>query len=338
MNDNQIQKLTEQYQYRYPDRLNLRISDTKEITDGWETKLYRYTINYIINEKPVSEQHVIRIFSSNAVKKSEKEYRVMKKLKDQGYPVPEVFHNEINRDIIGKPFINMEYLPGNTMDHRFRIVSDSARKELYTQMIELFVDLHQVKVSTIFPNNTLSDTDDYLSSFLNVIDVRITEINFIWAKPVVDWLKDRRNYVKIGELSVLHGDFHGRNILYREDGTAAVIDWSGAHVGDFRFDLAWTIILFSTFGGNFFRDLLLNLYSEVSGNEICDIEYFEVLGCLYRIVHVFSSFLNMDDETGVVSKSEAMTPDISEHFHKVYEMLVDRTEIKLPEFENILIS
>jgi hypothetical protein len=124
--------------------------------------------------------------------------------------------------------------------------------------------------------------------------------------------------------------------MYREDGTPAVIDWSGAHAGDYRFDLAWTLILFSTFGGSFFRDLLLNLYSDVSGKVIHDVEYFEVLGCLFRIIHVFSAFLNIDDETGVVSKSEAMTPDISDHFHKVYDLLVRRTGIRLPEFEKIM--
>ena len=253
MDENQIQKLTEYYIQCYPKRQNFRISDTREITDGWETILYKYNINYINNEKSVSEQHVIRVFSDNAASKSEKEFQVMMKLEDLGYPVPAVFHNECKGDVLGKPFIILEYLAGNTMDYHFRNVSDSEREALYRHMIELFVDLHKVKVSNVFPENKLSDTQEYLSFILNLIDDRIAGGKLDWVNPVVDWLKERGNDVENGELSVLHGDFHGRNIMYREDGTPAVIDWSLVHVGDYRFDLAWTIILFSAFSGDFFE-------------------------------------------------------------------------------------
>jgi aminoglycoside phosphotransferase (APT) family kinase protein len=336
MNENQIQALTEYYRKNYSIRQNLKISDISEITDGWETKLYKYTINYSLNEKPVSDQHVIRIFSDREGPKSEKEYQVMMKLGEQGYPVPAVFHNELEGNVLSKPFIIMEYLAGNTMRARFDKVSDSEREELYRHMIELMVDLHRVRVSYVFPENKLYNTDDYLDFIFNYIDERITWTKLDLISPVLDWLKQRRNDVEKGELSVLHGDFHDGNILFRMDGTPAVIDWSGVHVGDYRFDLAWTIILFSTFGGYFFRDLLLNIYSDVSGMEIKDIEYFEVLGCVVRFVNVFSSFLNKPDEMGLFSKSERMTPVISDHFLKVYDILVKRTGLKLPEFEKIL--
>jgi aminoglycoside phosphotransferase (APT) family kinase protein len=334
MNENQIERLTEYYNQNYPKTQT--ISDVKEITDGWETKLFRYTVNYVLNEKKVSDQQVIRIFSDHGGPTSEKEFHVMMKLMEQGYPVPEVFHNDSTGDVIGKPFIIMEYLSGNTLNHRINNVSDSEREVLNRQMIELMVDLHGLKVSNVFPDNKLKDTGDYLDFMFNQIDERIAWTKLDWVYPIVDWLKERGNDVETHELSVLHGDFHGSNIMFRGDGSLSVIDWSGSNVGDYRFDLAWTIILFSTFGGSFFRDLLLNMYSEVSGSEIKDIEYFEVLGCAVRLVIVFSSFLNKPDEMGYRSKSEKMTPDISDHWLKVYDMLVKRTGLKLPDFEKIM--
>ncbi len=39
MNENQIEKLTEYYNHNYPKRQNQTLSDVKEITAGWETKL-----------------------------------------------------------------------------------------------------------------------------------------------------------------------------------------------------------------------------------------------------------------------------------------------------------
>ena len=336
MNENQIERLTEYYNQNYPKRQNRTLSDVKEITAGWETKLYRYTVNYVLNEKKVSDQQVIRIFSDHGGPTSEKEYQVMMKLGEQGYPVPEVFHNDSTGNVIGKPFIIMEYLSGNTLNHRIDNVSDSEREVLYRQMIELMVDLHGIIVSNIFPDIKLKDTGDYLDFMFSQIDEGVAWSKLDWVYPIVDWLKERRNDVEPWEHSVLHGDFHGGNIMFRKDGTPSVIDWSGANVGDYRFDLAWTIILFSTFGGSFFRDLLLNMYSDVSEVEIKDIEYFEVLGCVVRFVIVFSSFLNKHDEMGLRSKSEKMTPDISDHWLKVYDMLVKRTGIRLPEFEKIM--
>lgn len=336
MNENQIEKLTQYYNHNYPKRQNQTISDVKEITDGWETKLYKYTVNYILNENPVSDHQVIRIFSDHGGPTSEKEFQVMMKLGEQRYPVPEVFHNDSTGDVINKPFIIMEYLSGNTMNYRYDNVSDSEREELYRQMITLMVDLHRINVSKVFPDNKLSDTDEFFDFMFNQIDERIAWTKLDWVYPIVDWLQERRNDVKTHELSVLHGDFHGRNIMFRGDRTPAVIDWSGSNVGDYRFDLAWTIILFSTFGGSFFRDLLLNMYSDVSEVEIKDIEYFEVLGCAVRFVIVFSSFLNKPDEMGLRSKSDKMTTVISDHFLKVYDMLVKRTGLRLPEFEKIM--
>ncbi|MCK5346244.1 MAG: phosphotransferase, partial [Candidatus Heimdallarchaeota archaeon] len=241
MNENQIEKLTEYYNHNYPKRQNQTISEIKEITDGWETKLYKYTVNYILNENPVSDQQVIRIFSDHGGPTSKKEFLVMMKLGEQRYPVPEVFHNDFNGNVINKPFIIMEYLAGNTLNYRYDNVSDSEREELYRQMITLMVDLHRINVSKVFPDNKLSDTDEFFDFMFNQIDERIAWTKLDWVYPIVDWLKERRNDVKTHELSVLHGDFHGRNIMFRGDGTPAVIDWSGSNVGDYRFDLAWTI-------------------------------------------------------------------------------------------------
>jgi len=170
MDKSQIKKLTEYYIQNYPQRQNQTISDINEITDGWETILHRYTVNYVLNKKPVSDQQVIRIFSDHGGPTSEKEYKVMMKLGEQGYPVPTVFQNESSGEIIGKPFIIMEYLSGNTMNSQYENVSDSEREEFYRQMIELMVDLHRIKVPSVFPDNKLKKIDEYLDFMFNQID------------------------------------------------------------------------------------------------------------------------------------------------------------------------
>jgi aminoglycoside phosphotransferase (APT) family kinase protein len=48
-----------------------------------------------------------------------------------------------------------------------------------------------------------------------------------------------------GELrrgDVVHGDFHPGNVLVSDDAVVGVIDWEGAHVGDWRSDLANLVV------------------------------------------------------------------------------------------------
>ena len=54
---------------------------------------------------------------------------------------------------------------------------------------------------------------------------------------VLDWLQTRTKAITPTEPTVVHGDFHPGNVLLRTDGASFVIDWTGADISDYRFDL-----------------------------------------------------------------------------------------------------
>jgi len=103
--------------------------------------------------------------------------------------------------------------------------------------------------------------------------------------------------------------------------------------GDYRADLAWTMLLMSTYDDPAFREIILKSYEEASGREIRDIEFFDVLAIGRRILDVSSSFVVGAEQAGMRAGALKMMRKFSDHLHKVYELLKERTGLRLPEFE-----
>ncbi len=128
------------------------------------------------------------------------------------------------------------------------------------------------------------------------------------------------------------------NVMLREDGSPVVIDWGAATVGDYRDDLAWTVLLAVTFWNPSLRDTILGAYESISGREVRDFEYFEVLSALRRLTDVAVSMTSGAEEMGMRAGAVEMMREASGHLRGVYRILTERTGLRLPEFERILDS
>jgi aminoglycoside phosphotransferase (APT) family kinase protein len=91
---------------------------------------------------------------------------------------------------------------------------------------------------------------------------------------------------------IMHGDYQFANVMYRHGAPArlaAVIDWEMGTIGDPKLDLGWLIERWpqdtSSGGGFSYIDItgmpgrteLLDRYSEVSGRQVDDIDYYVIL-------------------------------------------------------------
>jgi aminoglycoside phosphotransferase (APT) family kinase protein len=130
-------------------------------------------------------------------------------------------------------------------------------------------------------------------------------------------------------------DYHPYNILLRCDGAAFVIDWTSAQVSDYRLDLAWTLLLMSTYGNPEARDLVLREYERIAGHEAEQIEFFEVAACLRRLVTIHISLSAGAETMGMRAGAEDAMAD-SDHIAKVYALLQERTGIRIAEIEQLL--
>jgi aminoglycoside phosphotransferase (APT) family kinase protein len=106
------------------------------------------------------------------------------------------------------------------------------------------------------------------------------------------WLTEHRPLDFVPGL--MHGDYQFANVMYRHGGPArlaAIVDWEMGTVGDPKLDLAWVVQSwpedtmapevadsgYVDMTGMPSRDVLLRHYSEASGRQVDDIDYYVVL-------------------------------------------------------------
>jgi aminoglycoside phosphotransferase (APT) family kinase protein len=111
-------KLEEYYRNNYPHIDNPKILNLRNITSGWETEILSFDLEESNGEV---QKLVARIYpGSDAVVKAQKESSTMMKLREIGYPVPEVHIAETNSTKLGNPFIIMDRIDGGTLDDKIR--------------------------------------------------------------------------------------------------------------------------------------------------------------------------------------------------------------------------
>jgi aminoglycoside phosphotransferase (APT) family kinase protein len=322
----------------YPDRTGISVASLDEINMGWETELYTFEVDSMKDRDMIKERRVLRVFQGdNAGRKSAKEYHLMRKLGEVGYPVPVVYSHEVSGETIGKPFILMERILGTTLDAAYRNETPEGLQRGLSRLIRLFVRLHRLDVTPFTNVPELPCHGDHVQDSLGWYE-RTAREQLYWLKPVVDWLTERKPCIEAVPPSLVHMDYHGMNVMLREDGSEAVIDWGASSIGDHRMDLGWTILLYTTFGGEMFRDSILAEYIEQSGRKVVDIEYFEVMAAARRIVDFATTMGGGVGSVGLKPEVVKMMKASKEHYQRVHGVLTARTGIRLDEFAEALDS
>jgi thiamine kinase-like enzyme len=175
-----------------------------------------------------------------------------------------------------------------------------------TDWSKLFPDINNEAIKTdpfIFIYNTLSWPKKRLQGFN---EPELDEI-----RQVISWLEE--NKVPTRDLSLIHGDYHPENILVNKKGEFIIIDWSNISVNDFRFDLAFAISTFNSALPTDFKPILTQLYQQISGKEVEEIEYFMVLASIHNLTRIYSMIINFE-----ISNENDITKNALLNIHKNY--------------------
>jgi hypothetical protein len=109
-------------------------------------------------------------------------------------------------------------------------------------------------------------------------------------------------------------------------------------VGDYRIDLGWTLMLLWSAGYLVLREAILSEYARLSGHPVEQIEYFEVMNSLWRLFDFVVSLSSGAETLGMRPETVATMRAQGERFQRVYDLLRDRTGLRLPEIEKLLES
>jgi aminoglycoside phosphotransferase (APT) family kinase protein len=327
-----------------PSAENVEVHGLARISDGWETDVYSFAVEYGKANSRQREELILRIYpGDDASQKSAREFNAMKQLHSVGYPVPQVLLLEQedaspNDVSFGKPFVIMERIAGRPMG---TVIDESPlerKLELLTLFCQMFVDLHALDWRPFAPDATSGEVPDPAALLGRAVAQGQATLHHFQRHefdPVFDWLRERLPGVGFGPPSVTHGDYHPWNVLLREDGAAFVIDWTNVVVADYRADLAWTLLLMSTYGSAEPRQIVLRDYARIAGREVERIELFDVIACLRRLATILIALRSGAGQMGMRPGAEAMMKDTA-HIGSVYALLRERTGIAIAEVERLL--
>ena len=314
---------------------DVQLVNFQAISDGWETEVYRFAQGY----NGVFKSRILRMYpGTDAVEKCEREFQGLRQLKASGYPVPEVFEHSADPIWLGKPFIVMQKIDGAPLGRIMQMQSEHF-PELLARFVTLLVDLHRLDYNPfLWLSPVMLQNDPAAFLHLKLAEGRrliVDQMRQTWAIPVMDWL-DAGAASITPQIAVMHEDFHPWNILISADDSAYVIDWGGIEVGDYRYDLGWTLVLSGTHGSQAERDLVLSEYERLAGHPVEQIDYFEAFAALRRLFGFAASLSSGAESVGMRPEAAAIMRGQHERFRRVYDVVRTVTGLRLPEIERLL--
>jgi aminoglycoside phosphotransferase (APT) family kinase protein len=259
----------------------------------------------------------------------------MKKLREAGYPVPRVFLLETEHSPVDRPFISMEYIHGEVMWDLLDKVSANKQAQLIDQFCRLFVHLHDLDWKQFDDNLPINEPFFFIDRWLDEARRVLQNFPDVDASPFLEWASARRDLFACESPSPVHQDFHPGNILVGADDAAAVIDWTNFAITDSRFDLAWTLVLAYGYGGPELRDQILQGYQYHAGKPVEQIETFEAIACVRRLLDLTVSLTQGAQRMGMNAQAvEAMRANMEAH-RRVHRLFIERTGLQIEAFVHL---
>lgn len=313
------------------------ISGLRRISDGWESDVYSFSLVGESDGGGGKQGLILRLYpGQGGAAKCIREFRAMEWLYRVGYPVPRVLVRETDNLHLGRPFLIMERIEGRPLAAVMSGVPPEVRRQWVERFCAMFVDLHRLDWQRFVADPPAYEDGRLVERWLAWVEPYISALPESGFEAAIDWLRAHRAQVRREHPAFVHWDYHPNNILVTGHGAAYVIDWTGAEVTDYRFDLAWTLVLSSGYSGMAVRDEILAGYERRAGERVESIEYFEVAACLRRLFSIVFSVVAGAEKLGMRPGAEAQIKSNARHIGNVHALLRARTGLTVPAVERLL--
>ena len=310
---------------------DIEVKEVRNITVGWEAHIY----SFILLKGNDSTRMVARVYNGvNSGVRAEREFNVMNSLRRAGYPAAEVYVCCGDADVIGAPFIVMEMFAGGSMMDKFMAVNPEKWNTFLPEFSRLYAQLHKLSPRKAIPwKRSYRSTKGRIRARITELEFEASNADITILREIFTWLKKRLLDVENMPLSVIHQDFHPGNIMYRANGSAGVIDWSGADIGDPREDLSWTKVLASSHFDPALGDAFTAGYMTATGWKLRNLEYFEVLAILRRLEDYLRVVASGAEKSGMRPEILKIMESNRPHYSRLLERLHELTGIETRRIE-----
>ncbi|MHA1946237.1 MAG: phosphotransferase family protein [Candidatus Hodarchaeales archaeon] len=326
------QELLDELALMFPNQSNVKIDNVQKY-DSADTETYGF--RFVTDAK---EFNLILRLYREITDRAEREFNTINSLHNAGLSVPKAYLWRKKSKIVSRSYLIMEKIPGVILsDYLLQNASEEEYMEYFRSFIQEMVNIHSTDWKNMFPKVKLQDLDEdpyfYTDNVIRFPKEMINKFSVVELMPIIKWLEDNKE--KSEQLSLLHGDFHFNNVILTPEKKLVVIDWADIRLGDFRHDLAFSIVATSSAAGDV-TDSFTKLYESLSGIKVRNIEYFMILSILHNLLRCYSAITNPQ-----ITNENEITKNMFLSTYKNYTQYLVKivsavTGIKLPTFEKAL--
>jgi aminoglycoside 3'-phosphotransferase-2 len=282
------QELLNELKFLFPNLSNHKIDNVQKF-DGADTETFGF--RFVTDEKSLNL--ILRLYRK-ITDRAEREFVTINSLNEAGLSVPKAYFWRKKSKTVSRSYLIMEKIPGMILsDFLLQNMTELDYNEYFSLFIQEMVNIHNVDWKDMFPKIKSPDLDEnpyfYVEKVIKFPKDMINEYNITDLKPIIEWLE--QNKERSEHLSMLHGDFHFNNVILTPNKKLVVIDWADIRVGDFRHDLAFSIVATSSLGVEVI-DSFTEFYGSISGRKVRNIEYFMILSILHNLLRCYSAIAN----------------------------------------------
>ena len=192
---------------------------------------------YVLRRQPPGKL----LKSAHAV---DREYRVLKALKNTDVPVAQVYHLCEDISVIGSMFYVMEFCDGSIYWHASlsEIDDNAQRTKMYDAMNKALVALHSVDIEAV-GLSSYGKMGNYFSRQLDrwLAQYKASELQVIPAMDKLGQWLEAHLPEDDGRVCLVHGDYRLDNIMFAKDKSEiiAILDWELSTLGHPFADLAY---------------------------------------------------------------------------------------------------
>ena len=273
------------------------------LAGGWDSTLYTFTLAADAAGSNDATTKVLKTYAPTIAggEQAAREWHALSRLHAASYPVPHARRFELNAAQIGCPFIVMDYFAGQPLWDALEHAPPPTQARLTQLFVVCLAELHALDPHVLVAPTPESHPLVYVERELAQLRDAGQRSRYPTLIEVVAWLDRHMHAVPCDRPVIVHRDYHPWNVLVDAAERLVVIDWDW-QIGDFRFDLAWTLTLMRRSGFDTFSATVQREYARQSGRSLDGLRYFEVMTTLRWLFNVLQA---LEPDSGRSDESRA---------------------------------
>jgi len=336
MNSQLQTQLTDYAQTLLPPGVDARTAELERLTFNLDSEVYRFTLRYQEAALERSQTFIIKLYANtpDGMDRALKERHALFNLRGARYPVPGVLAMEVEKSPLGRPFVIMEHIDGQTFEDAISGADPARRAELVAQFVNLMTDLHGRSPAVLVARMTTPSPLAMVNREIHTLRGLANTSQLHAYLPVVDWLYARRAEVPCDSPAIRHRDFVPSNVVLNPRGMPHVVDWAW-QVGDPRYDLAWTLLALRRDGQVALATEILAEYERVTGAAVVGLTYFEVLASTRWLMGIGLDLRALLAD-GEMTQHAALMMSVLQSARDALTFIESQTDLDLPDAEVLL--